>query len=378
MEHTSYSGINLHRKCPQAWSYRYVERVEEADDSPRPPLIFGTWWHAVCAADGIERSRVHSTAHYVPEALQVADNAPSVPTKGITVAHVLELAEDWWRKQDEEVREAVEDYLGQDLPRRLRHAYGRWTRRWKAERESEAVLGIEVPWEKEISEGVMLHGAVDEVFLDLRRQIVVVRDHKTGKTLGEGSTVDDLMDSQLHLYAWGVSEQVESWGRGKVRAVAYDRVRSLAPKTPRLNKNGTLSKSVKDFDLDTYLEWSKGPDGSGVPFEGLRKDGTGAGLYQAEDEVVARLRAEENDPSWFQRTLTPLSKPVIRSHLRAAAGTGQSMEGSRQEYQQQGEAQRNLSVGNCRWCPFKDLCRAQMFGAEVVDDDLSLYGLKRR
>lgn len=377
MGQASYSSINLHRKCPQAWAYKYVERVEEADDSPRPPLIFGSWWHALLAADGIQRGKAMGTLRSVPESITTVDGGPELE-QDASPQDVLDEALLWWLDLDDLVQEDIGKFIGQDLPARLEGLYRRWKRRWRAERRREAPLGIEVRWNRSLDGETSLQGTVDEVYKDLNRQIVVIRDHKTAKTLGATSNVDDLMDSQLHLYAYGVNEVVKSWDQGPIRAVGYDRVRTLAPKTPKLNKDGSLSKSVTDYDLEAYLTWARGTNGQGVYFEGRTKDGSGAGYYRPEKEVIERLRGEQLSETHFQRTLTPLSKPVIRTHLLAARGTAVDMAETRTDYEEHGQAQRNISAGNCKWCEFSDLCRAQMFGAEVNDEDLPTYGLKRK
>src|SRR5699024_4410189 len=150
----------------------------------------------------------------------------------------------------------------------------------------------------------LLVGFVDEIYFDQRRNMIVMRDHKSHRQLAQQTTADDLMDSQLQVYAWGAYEDVVSWGRGSPRAVAYDRVRMVAPKSPEVTMSGTLSKSVTDYDLATYLEWAKGPDGQGVPYPGRKKDGSGAGVYTAEQSVIDRLSQPAASSAWFQRTLT--------------------------------------------------------------------------
>ena len=55
------------------------------------------------------------------------------------------------------------------------------------------------------------------------------------KVLGVPKTAsqDEMMDSQLQVYAWGANDVVKSWGYGGIRATAYDRVKSVAPKPPK-------------------------------------------------------------------------------------------------------------------------------------------------
>ena len=199
---------------------------------------------------------------------------------------------------------------------------------------------------------------------------MVVRDHKTGKQLPTQSALDDMMDSQLQLYAWGAAPQISEWGMGAISATAYDRVKSVKPTTPRLNKSGTLSKTVTQFDLHTYLDWVA----EGQEFEGLRKDGSGAGIYEAEQSVIDHLMSPAWRTIWHQRTLTPLNTNMIRAHLRSAVDTIADLNQTRHRAEDTGEAARNLTKG-CTWCDFAALCRAQIVGGPDGEYTLVDYRL---
>src|SRR5699024_2991774 len=150
---------------------------------------------------------------------------------------------------------------------------------------------------------------------DTARNLVVVRDAKTSRTLSTQNAAEDMMDSQLQLYAWGASPVIERWGRGKVKALSYDRVRSVAAKTPLVTASGGLSKSLTDYERATYLEWAKGPDGQGVPWgkegeyfkSGPRKDQPKFGHYSAEQTVIERLDTPAARSAWYQRSLMALN-----------------------------------------------------------------------
>src|SRR3546814_8368119 len=99
----------------------------------------------------------------------------------------------------------------------------RWEAAWGEDNDNEEVIAVEVQFEIPIGDtGVVLRGRVDEVYRDKRRAMIVVRDHKTNGTIASAESLDDLLDSQLHLYAWGVSVHL----RINVGAVGYDRARS--------------------------------------------------------------------------------------------------------------------------------------------------------
>lgn len=391
---TSYSGIAQHRACPQQWQYQRIRNLERfrADDIP-VELNFGQWWHALRAADSIERGRAYGTLQHCPEKLQTVDDGPEISTAesddGSLTEAVWDAAEAWWRTLHAEVHDEWDSRIGGSLVDRLAYVDEQWRERWAEEREHEQPLAVEMRWRRELptlsdpetgevaDPDTAMVGYVDEVYYDSKRKIVVVRDHKSHKALGTQTAVDDMMDSQLQVYSWGASPQITEWGYGPVRAVAYDRVRSTAPKTPKVTISGTLSKSIKDYDLRTYLEWAKGPDGQGVPFEGRKKDGSQAGFYTAEESEVARLSDPAAVSAWLQRTLTPLNRNIVTTHLRASVDTSFDIARTIVRVKESGEAARNLT-SRCKWCPFAELCRAEMNGGPNGEYDLAAFGLSKR
>jgi hypothetical protein len=299
------------------------------------------------------------------------------------------------------VRESWNERLGADLPIRLRNQIERWSDEYP-ERANEHPLGVEVFWERGLPrpeadrkwEGVdpdelpamNLIGFIDEVYWDSVRDLVVVRDNKSGKTLGAQTAVDDMMDSQLMLYAWGAAPLVASWEYGAIRAVAYDRVRSVQPKPPTVTTAGKLATRLGEptigmCDLATYREWAKGPDGQGVPYLG-RKPVNGeaaiAGYYQAEESVLEKLARPDQHSAWFQRTRVPLSIFTVRAHLRAAVDSATDIWRTQKRVEVMSEAARNLSLDNCRWCDYAQICRAQMIGGPEGEYELADYNLKGR
>lgn len=382
----SYSQLVNHRKCPQAWMYGYERRLEKIDpEDVRVELEFGNWWHMLRAADSLKRGK--DSIKHRPRMLKSVDNGPTMPADMADPSGVLGLAENWWGQQTEYTWSVWAERIGEALPDRLEALDQRWRAQWAEELETEIPLAVEMSWGRDLPAlrgafGVVhpntrLVGYVDEVFKDRRRNAVVVRDHKAHKQLGTMTTADDMMDSQLQFYAWGASPDISAWGLGKVQATAYDRVRMVKPKQPVVTQSGTLSKSVTDYDLATYVEWARGPDGQGVPFPGRSKDGSQAGLYLAEDGVIEKLARPATVSAWFQRTLTPLNSNLIKVHLRAAVDSAADLAQTRARAQVTGEAPRNLTSG-CRWCDYVGLCRAEMVGGVSGDYELSDYKLRQR
>lgn len=407
----AYSQITTHRTCPQQWMYRHHRKLEKADPmETKVELEFGNWWHALRAADSIERGLEHGSLRWVPEKLGTVDDHEGIDLRGKApeemstldalrnlsdrgyldlIGYVLEEADTWWKGRTGVEIEAWDDRLGEDLPTRLRRVDAAWRERWAEDLPYEKPLAVELYWKRDLppltdpetgksedTETTMI-GYIDEVYLDTRRNVITVRDHKAHKTLAARTSAEDMMDSQLQIYAWGASPTVSSWGLGPIRAVAYDRVRMAAPKSPSVTSTGTLSKGVTDYDLATYLAFAAGPDGKGAPWgkegdyyvSGKKKGEPKFGRYLAEETVIAKLSDPAALSSWQQRTLSPLNRNVVMAHLRAAVDTSADVRRTRVRAEETQEAGRNLTKG-CQWCPFQELCRAEMTGGPGGDYDL--------
>lgn len=380
---THFSAIDTHRKCPQRYAYRYIEGLSDVrEDTPTPPLEIGSWWHAVKAAESLERGRARQTLKKVPRKLSTVDNGPTFDGSSVTASEVLTALDEWWTKLGDEKREAYTEFCGQDVPTRIEKMFEQWQERWAEDIENEDPLAVEMYWERvlqkpgEKREGLKLFGFIDEIVWDRKREQVVVRDHKTMKVMKEPDVTADRMSPQLQMYGWGAEEIVKGWGFKGVSAVEFDRVRTSAPKTPKVNLDGTLSKSVKDFDLETYLEWSKGEDGQGVYFKGRKAGGQEAGYYTAEDEVIERLSTPSAKSEWNQRSRLPINPKILRGHLVSIVLTSKSMTRTEKNYGDMGAVERDISAG-CKWCPFMDLCFFQLENGEDAEYDPADFGLKR-
>lgn len=402
----SISTLSAHRKCPQAWAYREIHGLVPDTAGPTVRRDLGSWWHALRAADSIDRGILKGSLRYVPERLNLGDGTPGIDlaspvrhTSGVisgvtgrvgawdilaqdvSITLVLLAARRFWASLSDEDRDAWQAVLGErTLEQHLQTMNLRWNLRWEVEMGHESPLGVEVQWTRAISSDPgeaqvrPLQGMVDEVYLDTRRNIVVVRDHKSSGALGAAETADNLLDSQLHVYAWGVSPTIKAWDAGlpAVRAIAYDRARTKAPTAPVLTQMGSLSKSVTDYDLNEYLAFTGEP----VPFPGRKKDGSQAGEYLRDEAVVERLSSRAEAERWNTRTLAPININVVRSHLRAARSTYRDILATVDEFEEQGEATRNFTRMGCGMCDFQALCLAEVMGGPGGEIDPGEYGLR--
>lgn len=403
-QYVSYSSLNLHRTCPMAWAYRYLRGIERIDDN-RVHADFGTWFHLVKAAEAIQRGNERGSLRYSPEKFDLPgsevrlhrDGEPGSrfyriggdgPSANLTTSLILGLAGRIWPRLPAEYRDEFVDALGETLPERLLNAYRGWLERWKDERENEEPIAVELKFKRPVETPTgeaVIPGYVDEVYRDTKRGLIVVRDTKTSKKLDAAESEDDLTDSQTHLYAWGSAEVLAEWGL-TVDAVAYDRVRSVAPKTPKVTASGGLSASIKDYDLHTYLTWAQGPDGEGVLWgeegvyfkSGKREGEPKWGHYTAEEKEINRLTTPSALAVWHQRTLTPINRNIIRAHVQAAVDTQQAAQQTVHRFKNTGEAARNFTRRGCSWCDFRKLCRAELLGGPGGEYPLSEWNLRER
>lgn len=386
-DQTSYSALTLHRSCPQAWHYQQVRGLER--DNPeqvKAELEFGNWWHAIRAVDSLERGRALGSLEAEPRKIRTTDGWEDLKPDA-TRDTLMGSLSNWWDSLTQDYQGVWIERLGSPAIERLAYVDSRWRERWADALAEEHPLAVELFWQRELpasSEGdphTRLIGFIDEIYWDSKRSLLVIRDHKSHKALASTSSVPDLMDSQLQLYSWGSAPLVKAWGRGPVRAVAYDRVRMSAPKEPKITNTGTLSKSVTDYDLHTYLTWTEG----GVPWgeegahyvTGKRAGEPKWGRYEAEEKVIAALSDPASRSQWFQRTLTPVNRNLVRVHLQSAIDTAHDTHRTRERGEATGQAARNLTK-NCRFCEFQSLCQTEMVGGVGGEYELSDHYLRER
>ena len=216
MTNLSYSQITEHRRCAQSWMYKYHFGYERVSTFPSPERDFGSWWHALRALDAIQRGRRHETLRYAPPTIKTVDNGPIFDTDPDTpeLVEVLAAAETWWNNQPLDYQDAFVGALGDTLPNRLISLNASWTARWADDLAIERPVAVEVRWERTLPNGTTLVGYIDEVYLDGKRRMLVVRDHKTHKALGLTTSIDDMMDSPVAVLRLGHQRPGEGVGHG--------------------------------------------------------------------------------------------------------------------------------------------------------------------
>jgi hypothetical protein len=374
---TSYSALTKHRACPQQWAYEQLWRLRvPPSDEVKVEARFGLMWHALRAADSIKRGRGLGSMRFVPEALKIGDDADRVPTTtDDPVAAVLDAVAGWERAAlgraagpDQTWADVWQEKLGGQPLALLTNLDRRYRAQWAEETLHEAPIGVEVGWGRVLpGEGtsIRLVGYTDEVYLDTKRGVVCIRDHKTTKSMSTTNAATDMLNSQLHLNLWGLVERIEEWGVQAPTVVTYDRVNSHAPSRPSLTKAGKLSKATTRWDLDTYLAFCSSAEAK-------------AHGYEPESSVVERLSTPAAASAWFQRTRVMLNRNIARAHLQAAVDSAQDSVRTIDRVRRRGEAPRNMTGAACSHCSFAALCRAQMLGGPEGEYAVGDFGLEHR
>ena len=413
-----YSSLTLHRKCPEAWLYRYGLKIRQAPTGdPATFMHAGSWWGALLNAYAYERGRRMGSLLDIARPFKAVDtmgdgrNAPRFDPATVTRKEILLAMKEWWISLPETHRETWMEKIGKEPLAHMVYTFEQWHERWGDRIKTERPLGVEVFWKRELPRPehdaqwdggalaelpkMFLLGYIDELYEDTERGMIVVRDNKFNSNIGINTVVDDMMDSQLELYAWGVGPILEKAGLSQVRAVAYDRAKSVAPKPPTLTTAGKLATregvpSISGSDLRTYLEWAGGPDGNGRPWRGAAYPRNAAekadpslptrykegGVYQPEQSIIERLTPPRGgNDQWFTRKLIPLNGHVVRAHLRAAVDSATDIWRTQKRAEITGEAARNLTKSGCQWCDYKELCQARMRGGPLGVYDLAEFRL---
>lgn len=386
----SYSSLQTLMKCERQYALRFIEGLEK--NAPEKLIYMrGHAWHALLAADLMQRGAALNSLRNFPTKLEVLQglelgidwqgieddwmgrkeptiigwdsegHGPEVP---LTPYSVLEHIAVWENAQESERKDEIIAKFGAPLHERLRDLWIRYQLKW-GEREAQFLpVLVEFEWDRLAPNGMLLQGRLDSVVFDRENFLCVVRDAKSHDSWpSEPDAVLDLMNSQLHLQAWGCApalrELTGDWESGPAvpQAVEFDRVRFKKPTTPKLTTKGILSKTVTDFDAYTYGEW-------------CRSDEAIEAGYVFDQEVADKVDADPE--AWFRRSMKPLSMKAVEAHVKAAQA-----QALRAENVVSSEAG-IVPSSDCAWCDFLPLCRAEIIGGRPDTFIPADFGLRKR
>ncbi len=368
MARHSYSALQTLAACERKYALRFIEELE-ADRTDRPAPLRGTAWHGVIQAHLLSVGAHKRTLLVRPEKIQVvkgrdlainwADEfCPTImgpdfgPEIELNALSMLAHYRSWWDHQETDYREEMAAEYDGSLPDRLTDLYRRYLLHYVDDDKRYDPLLTEYEWSRKAPNGILLQGRVDAVLYDNELGLVTVRDYKTHASWpSESDTVVDLMDSQLHLQAWGCAPVLRAAGH-LPQAVQFDRLRFKKPSEPKLTTKGILSKSTTDFDSYTYTNWCT------------------ENSVEIDPKMVETCDAKAD--AWFRRSTKPLSMRSIEAHVKAAQAAALRADAL-------DPATATLVPSkNCGWCDFVSLCRAEIIGGRPEGFIPQDYGLRKQ
>lgn len=317
MHQVSFSEVTSYRRCPKAWSYRYLERLKRKFKGVR--LLRGEILHEMLNA--YINTKIHGLKYEGPDAWDVLEEYASE-----------------YATYFEAERELHGDIIG-DCGK-IFEGYLRKYRRDPLKYEaSELVIELDLSQLGSGALPIKFIGVIDKIAVDPQKRRWIM-DHKFVKTI---PTADDrFSELQLLLYVWALGMiQV----KGKIDGVCWDYGRAKAPTEPEVLKSGALSKR-KNLDCDVYTYRNA-----------IRKHG----LVEADyEDMLAHLAGKED--TFFERVFLPVPTTdmvveVVNDFLQTALEIQAKRDG--------GRCVRAMSPFNCATCEFRSLCEAEVRGLDA-------------
>lgn len=298
----SNSKLNTFRRCPNKFRYKYVMKLDRKARSIQ--LERGSWMHDLLMthADGEQWQARH-----------------------------LELTKQFYLLWEEEREE-----LG-DLPKECDRIMRAYLRTYKDDAERYVVVDTEMDEIIEMPNGLRVQIIIDKIVEDKHNGGLWAVDYKTRKSFDDVENM--MLDPQLTLYFWGL----EKMGYTPLLGGMYDEIRTKAPAVPNLNKDGSLSKR-KDIDTDLYTYYRE-----------VRRHSLDPTDYSEILQLIARRQKDK----FFRRTPIPQDPPVVRTTMREAVMTANSI--LRAEAKSQFPRTTDKS---CKWCDFKNICITELYGGD--------------
>lgn len=300
----SNSKLKTYRRCPNQYRYKYKLKLRKK--ARAIPLEKGTWCHSLLQA------------HYEGKD---------------------------WKKRHKKLTKAfnkLPDWVREDLgnmPDECLRIMKGYLRQYPNDLKRYRVIDAEMDEIITLPNGLQLQIIIDLILEDTVDGGLWGWDHKFRGKLGDPD--DMMLDPQLTLYYWGL----ERMGYKDMRGMLYNEVRTKVPTVPKELKTGGLSKA-KSIDTDVYT-YSK-------EIRRLRLD-------QEEYADILHHIATNEEMRFFRRTPIPKDPPVVKTVLLEAVQTAQEI----QEAERKNRYPRSFE-GSCRWgCDFKDLCIAELHGADI-------------
>jgi hypothetical protein len=233
-----------------------------------------------------------------------------------------------------EIREELDDLPGECLA--IMRGY---FRQYPDDLKRYRVLDAEMDETVELPNGLKLQIIIDLILEDLIDGGLCFWDHKFRGKLGD---LDDMMlDPQLTLYFWAL----EKMGYHDVRYGLYNEVRTKIPTVPKLLVRGGLSRA-KNIDTDVYTYMHE-----------IKRHNLDPDEYS---DILNHIATNE-ETRFFRRTPIPKDPPVLKTTMKELVDTAIEI----QRAEKQDRYPRSFDT-SCKWgCDYKDLCIAELHGADI-------------
>jgi len=212
-----------------------------------------------------------------------------------------------------------------------------YIRNYKSDEDQYAVVDTELDEVVTLPNRVSMQVIIDAIVEDKVLGGLWIKDYKTRGKFAEGD--DMLLDPQLTLYF----RAAELMGYTPLLGAMYDEIRTKAPTVPEQISNGQLSKR-KNIDTDVYTYMSE-----------IRRLGLNPDYYR---DILLTIATRQKN-RFFRRTFLPQDPPMVRTTTREAMMTAQQIV----DAERRGQFPRTFEY-SCRWCEFKDICIAELHGAD--------------
>lgn len=313
----SNSKYRTYRRCPNKYRYKYIFKLRPK--AKQLGLEKGSWMHGLLQA------------HYEGKSWKKVQK---------------ELTKQFINLFDE-----VREELG-DLPGECKRLMLSYLRQYPNDHERYRVVDVELDEIITLPNGLKLQIIVDLIVEDLLEGGLWLFDHKFRGKLAD--SVDQILDPQLTLYYWGL----EYIGYKDLRGAIYNEVRTATPKVPQVLKSGQLSQRMNiDTDVYTYMSAIKQHE-----------------LDPADYSEILTHIATNEEIRFFRRTPIPKDPPVIKTVMRDLVATAQEI----QSAESHGRYPRTIDK-SCNWgCEFRNICMAEMHGADITSIMKADFEVARR
>lgn len=304
----SQSKLKSFNRCPKQYEYKYIQKL--TPKRRERPLFFGSWVH---------------------KAIESYYTTPDRNWRPGFAEYKLQ-----WDALFEEEREELSSRGNpvEQIPR-IMQGYEFYYKNdgWDPILIEQEFI-VETPMK-----GVFFKFVIDLGIVDDEEKLWAV-DHKTASSIPPANTFH-AMDPQLILYPWGL-EQLMNEGRlpkMPIGGVYYNYIRSKAPSIPQINKDGSLSKRKVLTDYPTLYRFLKAND------------------YDPRDfaHILIPLKKRSD---FLRRYRLPREPQVTREILLDALSVVKRIQDTKRFI-------RAVSR-DCRFCGYKDLCRAELNGFDTT------------